>query len=153
MLRYSMLIQWSDKDQKYLVALPEWKGRANIATNFVARGDTYEEAAKHGREVLETFIKHAQEDGDMLPKPDVAKYSDEEQVEQPTTRRNIFDRPQTNCCSFCDKPRDQVQRLTEGPGNVNICNECIDVCREVIENNGNLDDMRLEIAKRSRRDD
>ena len=27
MLRYSMLIEWSDEDQAYLVTLPEWAGR------------------------------------------------------------------------------------------------------------------------------
>lgn len=37
-------------------------------------------------------------------------------------------------CSFCGKSQDQVQRLIAGPGSVYICDECIDVCREIIEN-------------------
>lgn len=35
-------------------------------------------------------------------------------------------------CSFCGKPQDQVRRLIAGP-NVYICNECIELCREIIE--------------------
>lgn len=36
-------------------------------------------------------------------------------------------------CSFCSKSQDQVQRLIAGPGGVYICDECIDLCREIIE--------------------
>lgn len=35
-------------------------------------------------------------------------------------------------CSFCGKPQDQVKRLIAGP-NVFICNECIELCQEIIE--------------------
>ena len=36
-------------------------------------------------------------------------------------------------CSFCSKSQDQVQRLISGPAGVYICDECIDLCREIIE--------------------
>ncbi len=36
-------------------------------------------------------------------------------------------------CSFCGKARDQVRRLIAGPGSVYICDECIALCREIIE--------------------
>src|SRR5213592_1424006 len=36
-------------------------------------------------------------------------------------------------CSFCGKSQDLVQRLIAGPGGVYICDECIDLCREIIE--------------------
>jgi len=36
-------------------------------------------------------------------------------------------------CSFCGKNQDQVQRLIAGPAGVYICNECIDLCQEIIE--------------------
>ncbi|HLG65498.1 MAG TPA: ATP-dependent Clp protease ATP-binding subunit ClpX [Ktedonosporobacter sp.] len=36
-------------------------------------------------------------------------------------------------CSFCGKSQDQVQRLIAGPAGVYICDECIDLCREIIE--------------------
>lgn len=41
-------------------------------------------------------------------------------------------------CSFCGKSQSEVQRLVAGPG-VYICNECIELCQEIIE-----DDYTLE---------
>nr|WP_122011862.1 ATP-dependent Clp protease ATP-binding subunit ClpX [Maliibacterium massiliense] len=35
-------------------------------------------------------------------------------------------------CSFCNKTQDQVRRLVAGPG-VCICDECIELCREIID--------------------
>jgi ATP-dependent Clp protease ATP-binding subunit ClpX len=35
-------------------------------------------------------------------------------------------------CSFCGKTQDQVKKLVAGPG-VYICEECIDLCNEIIE--------------------
>ena len=35
-------------------------------------------------------------------------------------------------CSFCGKPQEQVKRLIAGP-NVYICNECVELCQEIIE--------------------
>ena len=35
-------------------------------------------------------------------------------------------------CSFCGKPQEEVRRLIAGP-NVYICNECIDLCQDIIE--------------------
>lgn len=35
-------------------------------------------------------------------------------------------------CSFCGKPQDQVRRLIAGP-NVFICDECISLCQEIID--------------------
>jgi len=35
-------------------------------------------------------------------------------------------------CSFCNKTQDQVKKLIAGP-NVYICDECIDICAEIIE--------------------
>src|ERR1035437_6894966 len=34
-------------------------------------------------------------------------------------------------CSFCGKSQDQVRRLIAGPG-VYICDECIELCSEII---------------------
>ena len=36
-------------------------------------------------------------------------------------------------CSFCGKNQDQVRRLIIGPKDVFICDECINVCSEIIE--------------------
>jgi ATP-dependent protease Clp ATPase subunit len=35
-------------------------------------------------------------------------------------------------CSFCGKSKDQVRRLVAGPG-VFICDECIALCNEIIQ--------------------
>jgi ATP-dependent Clp protease ATP-binding subunit ClpX len=35
-------------------------------------------------------------------------------------------------CSFCGKTQDQVKRLIAGP-NVYICNECVELCKEIID--------------------
>ena len=36
-------------------------------------------------------------------------------------------------CSFCGKGQEQVQRLIAGPDTVYICDECISLCRGIIE--------------------
>ena len=36
-------------------------------------------------------------------------------------------------CSFCNKTEDQVRKLIAGPGGVYICDECIEVCSEILE--------------------
>jgi ATP-dependent Clp protease ATP-binding subunit ClpX len=39
-------------------------------------------------------------------------------------------------CSFCSKSQDQVKKLIAGPGAVYICDECVELCREIIEEEG-----------------
>ena len=36
-------------------------------------------------------------------------------------------------CSFCGKTEDQVRKLIAGPDGVYICDECIEICAEIIE--------------------
>ena len=36
-------------------------------------------------------------------------------------------------CSFCGKTQDQVKKLISGSNNVFICDECIDLCAEILE--------------------
>jgi ATP-dependent Clp protease ATP-binding subunit ClpX len=35
-------------------------------------------------------------------------------------------------CSFCGKGQEEVRRLIAGPGDIFICNECVDLCQRVI---------------------
>jgi antitoxin HicB len=65
-IQYSMLIEWSEADQAYLVTLPEWAQQVIMP---VTHGNTYDEAVKNGREVLEMLISNAQKNGDLLPQP------------------------------------------------------------------------------------
>ncbi|MCG0612276.1 ATP-dependent protease ATP-binding subunit [Lactiplantibacillus plantarum] len=47
----------------------------------------------------------------------------------------MFENTETNGpvnCSFCGKSQDQVKKIVAGPG-VYICNECIDLCKEIID--------------------
>lgn len=37
------------------------------------------------------------------------------------------------CCSFCGKTSEQVRRLLSGPNGVYICDECIELCSEILE--------------------
>ncbi len=39
----------------------------------------------------------------------------------------------TYACSFCAKTQDQVRRLIAGPGAVYICDECVELCREIVQ--------------------
>ena len=36
-------------------------------------------------------------------------------------------------CSFCNKTENQVRKLIAGPAGVYICDECIDICAEILE--------------------
>lgn len=67
-LHYSLLIQWSDEDQAYLVRFPDWE-RAERVLGPVTHGDTYAEALEHGLEALEALIASAHKHHETLPEP------------------------------------------------------------------------------------
>ena len=48
-------------------------------------------------------------------------------------------------CSFCGKHQDQVRRLIAGPG-AYICNECVQLCMSILEDEGELTQEVLESA-------
>src|SRR5437868_5631537 len=54
------------------------------------------------------------------------------------------DRRRHTRCSFCGKGQEQVRKLVAGPG-VYICDQCIDLCQEVLE-----EDNRSTSQKRSK---
>ncbi len=60
---YTIIIQWSQEDQCYVVTLPEWGEFCHT------HGETYEEALKNAQEVLELLVESAQEDNEDLPVP------------------------------------------------------------------------------------
>ena len=41
-------------------------------------------------------------------------------------------------CSFCGKTQEQVNRLIAGPNGAYICDECIDICAEIIDEHHEL---------------
>ena len=36
-------------------------------------------------------------------------------------------------CSFCNKTEDQVRKLISGPNGVYICDNCVEICTEILE--------------------
>ena len=47
--------------------------------------------------------------------------------------RNIIGGADKICCSFCGRPQEQVRKLIAGPRGAFICDECVDICAEIIE--------------------
>lgn len=45
-------------------------------------------------------------------------------------------------CSFCNKTQSQVRKLIAGPNGAYICDECIDVCSEIIEEEFEYDEKK-----------
>jgi antitoxin HicB len=60
---YTIIIQWSDEDECFVVSLPEWGEFCHT------HGETYEEAFKNAQEVLEMLIESSLADGEPLPEP------------------------------------------------------------------------------------
>lgn len=63
--KYQMLIQWSDDHQCYVVILPDFPDLSVPCTE----GNSYEEAAKKGKELLDSLIEWVDEKIEPLPQP------------------------------------------------------------------------------------
>ena len=37
------------------------------------------------------------------------------------------------CCSFCGKTQDMVAKLIAGPNDIYICDECVEICADIVE--------------------
>ncbi|MBX9253122.1 type II toxin-antitoxin system HicB family antitoxin [Desmonostoc muscorum CCALA 125] len=66
MSRYSMIIQWSDEDQLFLVTIPEFSDRVIMPCTY---GRTREEAIRNGEEVIEMYLEAWQVEGESIPEP------------------------------------------------------------------------------------
>ena len=66
--RYTLVIQWSDEDQEYVVTLSEWEA---AGWHGHTGGPSYEEAAKKGRAMIESYIWLCEQEGRALPAPQV----------------------------------------------------------------------------------
>jgi predicted RNase H-like HicB family nuclease len=64
---YSMLIQWSEEDTSYVVSFPEFP-------TAHTHGDSYEQAATNGREVLNLLIQTYEREGRPLPEPHIVTH-------------------------------------------------------------------------------
>jgi len=61
--RYTIVIQWSDEDECYIVSFPEWGEFCHT------HGNSDEEALQNAQEVLELLVESSLEDGKPLPEP------------------------------------------------------------------------------------
>jgi len=66
MSRYSMIIQWSDEDQLFLVTIPEF---SNLVVMPCTHGETREEALHNGEEVIEMYLEAWKAEGETIPEP------------------------------------------------------------------------------------
>ena len=64
-MKYTIVIQWSEEDNCFVVLLPDFDNVMQPVTH----GDTYEDALKNAKEVLELLIENALEDEQPIPPP------------------------------------------------------------------------------------
>lgn len=58
---YSIVIQWSQKDNCFVASLPEWG-------NYNTHGESYEQALENARQVLSSMIESFVSQAKPLPK-------------------------------------------------------------------------------------
>ena len=63
-IKYRMVIQWSEEDNCFLVALPYFSGQY-----WRTHGETYEEAVINEKEAIESLIMAYQTEDEPLPEP------------------------------------------------------------------------------------
>jgi predicted RNase H-like HicB family nuclease len=66
MSRYSMIIQWSDEDQLFLVTIPEF---SDLVVMPCTHGETREEALHAGEQVIEMYLEAWKAEGEPIPEP------------------------------------------------------------------------------------
>lgn len=62
MIRYELIIYWSDVDQAFIVEIPELPGCA-------ADGTTYQDAVQNAEIIIQEWIETAQALGRPIPEP------------------------------------------------------------------------------------
>lgn len=65
MIKYSMIVSWSEADQAYIVAVPDLPG-------CMADGKTPSEAVENAEVIIKEWIECALEDGEPIPEPSLA---------------------------------------------------------------------------------
>ena len=45
---------------------------------------------------------------------------------------DFFDKEHEEVCSFCNKPREKARKLVSGPNGTCICEECVEICQEIL---------------------
>ena len=65
---YSIVIQWSQKDNCFVASLPEWG-------NYNTHGKTYEQALSNAQKILDALIRTSLYEGKPLPEAKTFKVS------------------------------------------------------------------------------
>jgi predicted RNase H-like HicB family nuclease len=66
-LKYTMVIQWSEEDQLYLVHFPDFPQQ-----HFITHGKTYSEAASNGQAAIAGLIAVLKDHNQPIPEPSIA---------------------------------------------------------------------------------
>jgi antitoxin HicB len=75
-LKYTMVIQWSEEDQLYLVHFPDFPQQ-----HFITHGKTYSEAASKGQEALSGLIAVLKDNNQPIPEPSIALKPDPSELD------------------------------------------------------------------------
>ena len=62
MIRYEVILYWSEEDEAFIAEVPELPG-------CIADGATYQEALANAEIVIQEWIETAQESGRPIPEP------------------------------------------------------------------------------------
>ena len=62
MTKYSMILQWSDEDEVFVVSLPEFP-------HCKTHGETYAEAVQNGQDMIESLLEFYKQEQKPLPVP------------------------------------------------------------------------------------
>ena len=79
--RYSMLIQWSEEDEAYIVTIPELPGA-------MTHGSTYDEAARQGQDLIESVIEAKVAWGRPVPPPNLFIFPEEIELREEAQSRS-----------------------------------------------------------------
>lgn len=128
MLQYSMLIQWADTKNVYTVTFPDVPG-------YKAQGDTYEEAARSGREVLEQLIESGEPIPEVTPKQEKTEEGKPIIIEDKEAKRKREQEKQDNYIAWLNRETDRMKDERMGVGYSNFYTQWID------DHNGNGDGL------------
>jgi len=123
-----MLIQWSDTENVYTVTFPDVPG-------YQAQGDTYEEAARSGREVLEQLIESGEPIPEVTQKKPQAKESKAIEIEDKAAKRQREKEKHDNYIAWLQRETDRMNDERMGVGYSQFVTDWLD------EHNGNGDGM------------
>lgn len=62
LIKYELIIYWSDDDQSFVVEVPELPG-------CMADGETYEQAVQNVQQIIDDWVETARKLGRPIPEP------------------------------------------------------------------------------------